>query len=88
MKLLSKADMGEKTVVILSKSTDADSVTRLRESAENLGFHLENSIAEIGALFGTIDDAQIATLSKLKGVSSVREEDRVQIAPPAAEGPY
>lgn len=59
----------------------SDIVARCRKA----GMNIENEMKSIGVITGSIDEAALDKLSRLKGVSQVEPERSFQIAPPDSD---
>ena len=59
----------------------SDIVARCRKA----GMNIENEMKSIGVITGSIDEAALDKLGRLKGVSQVEPERSFQIAPPDSD---
>lgn len=59
----------------------SDIVARCRKA----GMNIENEMKSIGVITGSIDEAALEKLSRVKGVSQVEPERSFQIAPPDSD---
>jgi hypothetical protein len=57
----------------------------LRQDLEREGFHIDQALEAIGVFTGDSDDGVAQKLRKVKGVSDVSPEDRIDIGPPGSE---
>ena len=57
----------------------------LRKDLEREGFQIDQALEAIGVFTGDSDDGVVQKLRKVKGVSDVSPEDRIDIGPPGSE---
>jgi hypothetical protein len=69
-----------KFVVTLSEEA-VPSIEKVVRDVEAKGFHVEQTIPEVGAIFGASTSAVAESLKDVHGVESVRSERRFQLPP-------
>lgn len=50
--------------------------------AQKVGLHVEQELAELGIVSGSIDIAKLGALDRVTGISAVEEERTFQLPPP------
>jgi hypothetical protein len=66
-------------------SIDENYIDKMPEVVENLqsvGLQVEQSMQEVGVVTGSCEQAKVAAISQVEGVSEVETERQYQIAPP------
>lgn len=59
-----------------------DQFSAVVERATDAGLHVDSALESIGVLTGTIDQAKVAGLRKVKGIAAVEGEREYQLPPP------
>ncbi|NKC12038.1 MAG: hypothetical protein GKR94_07495 [Gammaproteobacteria bacterium] len=80
--------MAHRSYVVLVEKSDVETVRRVRDDIERIGFAVEQSIPEIGTLIGSLDESQIEALRMTSGVTEVSVEDTITLNPPEGDGPF
>ena len=78
--------MSRLSVVVSVDEARLDDFPRVLQAMVKAGLHIENEMAIVGTVSGSVDDSQ--ALSKLRGVEGVAHVEKCrnyQIAPPNSE---
>jgi hypothetical protein len=62
-----------------------DNLHRLDDVVKGAGMDVDQILKSSGVVTGVVDSRKLATLKKIKGVSSVEAEREFQIAPPGSD---
>jgi hypothetical protein len=61
-----------------------DKLPNVVKRVKKVGFHVEQTLASIGVITGTVDSEKIDSVRKVKGVASVEQEKQFQLPPPSS----
>ena len=80
------ADVARRQIVLVAERNVG--LDTLVAAVRERGFQVESVIGELATLVGSADDDQLDGIRHVAGVSSVSEEQLVQLPSPDSDGPF